>query len=60
MPQSKDKDWPNGYKNKTPVYAVHKNVRHRLWLYIGITGGDFKLMLRPKAEPRPTASESLE
>ena len=35
-------------------------VRHWLWLYIGITGGGFKLMPRPKAEPRPTASESLE
>ena len=24
MPQTKDKDWLNGYKNKTPVYAVYK------------------------------------
>ena len=24
MPQSKDKDWLNGYKNKTPIYAVYK------------------------------------
>ena len=24
MPQPKDKDWLNGYKNKTPVYAVYK------------------------------------
>ena len=24
MPQPKDKDWPNGYKNKTPVYVVYK------------------------------------
>ena len=22
MPQPKDKDWLNGYKNKTPIYAV--------------------------------------
>ena len=22
MPQPKDKDWPNGYKNKTPLYAA--------------------------------------
>ena len=22
--QSRDKDWLNGYKNKTPVYAVYK------------------------------------
>ena len=22
MPQSKDKDWLNGYKNKTPIYAA--------------------------------------
>ena len=24
MPQPKDKDWPNGYKNKTPLYAAYK------------------------------------
>ena len=24
MPQPKDKDWPNGYKNKTPIYVVYK------------------------------------
>ena len=23
MPQPKDKDWLNGYKNKTPIYAVY-------------------------------------
>ena len=24
MPQQKDKDWLNGYKSKTPIYAVSK------------------------------------
>ena len=24
MPQPKDKDWLNGYKNKTPIYAVYQ------------------------------------
>ena len=24
MPQAKDKDWLNGYKNKTPIYVVYK------------------------------------
>ena len=24
MPQPKDKKWPNGYKNKTPIYVVYK------------------------------------
>ena len=24
MPQSKDKDWLNGYKSKTPTYVVYK------------------------------------
>ena len=24
MPRPKDKDWLNGYKNKTPIYAVYK------------------------------------
>ena len=23
-PQPKGKDWPNGYKNKTPLYAAYK------------------------------------
>ena len=35
MPQPKDKDWLNGYKNKTPIYAVYKRPtsnlgKHRL------------------------------
>ena len=24
MPQPKDKDWLNGYKNRTPIYATYK------------------------------------
>ena len=24
IPQPKDKEWLNGYKNKTPIYAVYK------------------------------------
>ena len=24
LPQPKDKDWLNGYKNKTPIYVVYK------------------------------------
>ena len=24
IPQPKDNDWLNGYKNKTPIYAVYK------------------------------------
>ena len=26
MPQAKDKDWLNGYKNKTPIYVVRNAV----------------------------------
>ena len=26
MSQPKDKDWLNGYNNKTPIYAVYKTV----------------------------------
>ena len=26
MPQPKDKDWMNGDKNKTPIYAVYKRL----------------------------------
>ena len=24
MPQPKDKDWLNGYKNKMPIYVIYK------------------------------------
>ena len=26
IPQPKDKDWLNGYKNKTPIYVVYKRL----------------------------------
>ena len=26
MPQPKDKDWLNGYKNKTPIYVDYKRL----------------------------------
>ena len=26
MPQPKDKDWLNGHKNKTPIYAIYKRL----------------------------------
>ena len=26
MPQPKDKDWPNRYKNKTSIYAVYRDL----------------------------------
>ena len=31
MPQPKEKDWLNGYKNKTPIYIVYKipTLKHR-------------------------------
>ena len=35
MPQLKDKDWLNGYKNKTPIHGVYKrsttNQTHKDW-----------------------------
>ena len=51
MPQPKDKDWVNGYKNKTPMYAVYKGPTsnqgtHRLkvkgWKKIFHANGDQK------------------
>ena len=51
MPQTKDKDWLNGYKNKTPIYVVYKRPTskqgtHRLkvkgWKKIFHTNGDQK------------------
>ena len=32
MPQLKDKDWLNGYKNKTPIYAVYKRPESDPWV----------------------------
>jgi len=29
MPQPKDKNWLNGYKNKTPIYVVYKSPQNR-------------------------------
>ena len=51
MPQPKDKDWLNGYKSKTPIYAVYKRPisnqgTHRLkvkgWKKIFHANGDQK------------------
>ena len=33
MPQPKDKDWPNGYKNKTHIHAVYKKPTSDLKTY---------------------------
>ena len=34
MPQPKDKDWLNGYKNKTPIYAVYKRPTSKQGTYM--------------------------
>ena len=51
MPQPKDKDWLNGYKNKTLIYAVYKThlkprdtyrLKVKGWKKIFHTNGDQK------------------
>ena len=51
MPQPKDKDWLNGYKNKTAIYVVYKRPTskqgtHRMkvkgWKKIFLTNSDQK------------------
>ena len=52
MPQPKDKDWLNGYKNKTLIYAVYKRPTSKIrdtyrlklkgWKKIFHTNGDQK------------------
>ena len=42
MPQPKDKDWLNVYKNKTPVYALYKRLKVKGWKKIFHTNGDQK------------------
>ena len=34
MPQPKDKDWLNGYKNKTPIYVVYKRPTSKQGIHI--------------------------
>ena len=33
MPQPKGKDWLNGYKNKTPIYAAYKRPTSKRYTY---------------------------
>ena len=33
MPQPKEKDWLNGYKNKTPIYAFYKRPIYCRWTH---------------------------
>ena len=52
MPQPKDKDWLNGYKNKAPIYVVYKRPtlkqgthtdwKWRAWKNIFYANGDQK------------------
>ena len=52
MPQPKDKDWLNGYKNKTSIYAVYKrptskqgaqkDLKVKVWKKIFHANGDQK------------------
>ena len=34
MSQPKDKDWLNGYKNKTPIYVVYKRPTSKEGIHI--------------------------
>ena len=40
MPQPKDKDWLNGYKNKTPTYVVYKRPTSTLFPYTTLFRSD--------------------
>ena len=33
MPQPKDTDWLNGYRNKTPIDALYKRPTSDLWAH---------------------------
>ena len=43
MLQPKDKDWLNGYKNKTHIYAVHKKPTSDLKTHIDWKWEDAKI-----------------
>ena len=36
MPQPKGKDWMNGYKNKTPIYAAYKRISFSICWRVGL------------------------
>ena len=42
MPQPKDKDWLNGYKNKSPIYVVYKKPTSNLVIHTGWKWSDGK------------------
>jgi len=53
MPQPKDKDWLNGYKNKTPIYVVYKRSTSKQGTHTTESAGlekDIPCKQRPKAE----------
>ena len=39
MPQPKDKEWLNGYKNKIPIYAVYKRLQTKGHIQTESEGG---------------------
>ena len=43
MPQPKDIDWLNGYKNKTHIYAVYKRTTSDLGTHTDWKWGDGKI-----------------
>ena len=47
MPQPKDKDWLNGYKNKTPTYTVYKTMfQARILEWVSISSCPKEFLLK--------------
>ena len=52
MSQPKDKDWLNGYKNKTPVYAVYKRPNSKQGTHTHTEVKGWKNILHANGDPK--------
>ena len=50
MPQPKDKDWMNGYKNKTPTYVVYKRPTSKQGTHTDWKYWSFRFSISPSNE----------
>ena len=58
MPQPKDKDWLNGYKNKTPTYVVYKRPQNKG--HIQTESGGLEKDIPHKQRPKESRSSNTD
>ena len=57
MFKTKDRDWPNGYKSKTPIYAAYKKSTSNLETHTDSKSGARKNISR-KWRPKESGSSN--